>query len=256
MRGSVSRKTRQCFRCRHPPFSLLCHSDKPPLHWAGSGGHLRARRAGWSSPRDGNCNLHVTSIHLSSITIDFAIATLAVTRVPASRKMPSFVFKRQSSEIKCHIRLSYKQSNSVQAPITGPPWCKETFEMWTYKVPHRCISGPASPAAATLGMPGLSSEQTVIGIVLVCARPHHHPRICRRSFGTLAQPRPPPSPHRREWWRWCWRQWRHITPCSSNAGIPGVTVGNTTALMLFCPKGPHVFSFYLFQECIWLEVHL
>ena len=108
--------------------------------------------------------------------------------------MPSFVFKRQSSEIKCHIRLSYKQSNSVQAPITGPPWCKETFEMWTYKVPHRCISGPASPAAATLGMPGLSSEQTVIGIVLVCARPHHHPRICRRSFGTLAQPRPPP-PH-------------------------------------------------------------
>ena len=42
--------------------------------------------------------------------------------------------------------------------------------------------------------------------------------------------------------------------CFLHADIPRVTIGSTTALMLFCPSVPHVLGFYLFQELVWLDV--
>ena len=46
------------------------------------------------------------------------------------------------------------------------------------------------PQPPTAAKPGLSSEQTVTGMVLC---PRHHPRNRRRSFGTLTQDRATPS---------------------------------------------------------------
>ena len=41
--------------------------------------------------------------------------------------------------------------------------------------------------------------------------------------------------------------------CFLHAGIPSVTVGSTTALLLFWPSVPRVLCIYLFDKLAWLE---
>ena len=41
--------------------------------------------------------------------------------------------------------------------------------------------------------------------------------------------------------------------CFLHAGVPSVTVGGTSPLMLFCPEVPHALCFCLFQRCSFVD---
>ena len=102
------------------------------------------------------------------------------------------------------------------------------------------------PQPPTAAKPGLSSEQTVTGMVLVRVIILVTVNVLWELSRRIAQLLPSHTDETDG-------DDTMTLMCFLHAGIPSVTVARATALMLFCPKYRMFFA-YIASRLVWLDV--